>query len=240
MGSLLAKFIVFISLLLSSIIGPSYIQTNFTDPILDFKTGDSFPVTYILNVGSVGPERAIFKISSDTSWVFVYRESQPNAITVEMGPGDFVNFIIEAYPNQAADGTHEVTVKLEAIHLTEGTIYDTKDINITVNKNVVAEETQVPEESTPTPEAVLPTPTKEPELIVTVKPTPAMTPVSSPTKLIPTSVPTIAPTPAVLEEGIVPKRVSSSPTPIPVSEPVTKSERSVIRVLFDFIKRLFF
>lgn len=241
MESLFAKFVIFVSLLISSISGPSYIQSNFTDAVLDFKTGDSSPVTYIVNIGNIGPERAIFKISSDTSWVFVFRESQPNAISVEMGPGNFVNFIIEVYPNQAAeDGTYEVTVKLEAIHPTNGTLYDSKDINITVNKNVVVEETQVPEEPTPTSGEALPTPTEEPELIVTVKPTSVPTPVSTPTELIFTSTPTAEPTPAVLEEGIVPKRVSSSPTPTPVSEPVTEPRKSIFRSLFDFIKRLFF
>ena len=173
--------------------------------------------------------------------MFVFRESQPNAISVEMGSGNFVNFIIEVHPNQAAeDGKHEVMVKLEAIHPTDGTIYDTKDINITVNKNVVVEETQIPEEPTPTSGEALPTPTEEPELIATVKPTHVPTPVLTPTELISTSAPTAEPTPAVLEEGIVPKRVSSSPTPTPVSESMTEPRKSIVRSLFDFIKKLFF
>jgi hypothetical protein len=175
MDSLFAKLIVALSFLLGIASGSLYVHTDTTELSLEYKDGGSYPIIQTLNVENIGPERARFTISSDTPWIFVYKEYETSRTSVEMSPGNIVNFIIEIHPEQAGDGSHSKEVKITAAHPISSEEYEVKAIAINIDKNVV--ETITPEvtvEPTVTPGEdvdVSPSPTA----IIEISPTPAVT-----------------------------------------------------------------
>lgn len=182
MDSLFAKLIVFISLLLGFVTGSLYIDSSISSISLDYNEGDEYPVLYNLDIENIGPERAKFDISSDVSWIFVYKDYEPVRKSIDMSPGNVVRFIVEIHPEQAPDGVHEKSVTVIARHpLVTTELYETRVFEVNINKNVVA--------ATVSPELIEdPAPTEQP--LSTIEPTPTLLISKTPT---PTPTPTDEP-----------------------------------------------
>ncbi len=215
MDSLFAKLIVFVSLLLGIAMGNLYIGSSISSISLDYNEGDEYPVIYELDIENIGPERAKFDISSDTPWIFVYKEYEPVRTAVDMSPGNIVKFIVEIHPEQASDGVHEKSVTINARHPRVTTeLYETRIFEVNINKNVAAT-------------TVSPEPTKEPSPTATVSPTGTIEPTPTEQPLS-----TVITTPTYL--------INKTPTPTPVYRPSFEARRSIWSWFWSFIRERLF
>jgi hypothetical protein len=193
-----------------------YIGTDISEINLDFKTGDTYPIKYEYRVTNIGSERARFDISSDTPWIFVYKEYEPALIVVELLPGEMVIFIIEVRAEQAPDGVHGKTVTVKAANPLSSENYETVELGINIRKNV--------DEARVTPEL-----TEEPSPTTTVSPAETVEPTPTEQHL-----PTVEPTPTSLISK------TPTPTPIPMDEPSAGDRRSIWSWFWNFVRgRLF-
>lgn len=149
MDSIFAKFILLIASLFNVLGGISYIQTSQDSLTFDFKTGDSYPIYHYLQTQNIGPYKVRFDISSDVSWIYVYREGQSQVTSLELPNQAVINFILEVHPENLSDGQHLAKVTVKAVNLSDYTVMDSEEIEVILNKNVV-EETPL---ATPEPEA---------------------------------------------------------------------------------------
>jgi len=251
-GVLLTKLIFPLALILGALGGPNYVQLDATDLVFDFETGGSRPIYHFLNVQNIGPQSARFEISTDKpEWIFTYREGLPVAKSVTIGQGSGVNFTLEIHPEVVDDGSHRaiVVVKAYKIDANVSTLFDTKTVDMTFNKNFVPTPipTATPEPSispfasvSETPEPVIePTESSEPlptAMIDTTKPTPTPiitkptpTPLGTPIKFVP------AETPVKLDTVV-------TATPEISIQPVQKEDtprRSFFKVILDFFRGWF-
>lgn len=171
MDSIFAKTILFFASILSIVSGSNYIQLGADNLTFDFKTGENFPIYYFLNVQNAGPEKERFEISSNQSWVSVYREGT-NFTFVELPPQAYINFVLEIRPERLADGVNEVKINLRVLDIeslaSQELVLDKAEVLITLNKNIVP--TESPETATqissPTQTPILiPRPTQVPEVV---------------------------------------------------------------------------
>lgn len=188
MDSFLAKILISLASILGVFVSGSYIQSGADNLSLDFKTGEQFPIFYSLNVRNIGPQGARFDISSDSPWLFVYREGQPGTNSLTLSDSAVVNFILEIHPERLADGIYESEVLIKAINLQNYEVLDSKTIGIVLNKNVVP--TPTLPTSSPTPEVeITPTPT------AAASPSPSPAPVQTPRITAPAKSPAVSPSP---------------------------------------------
>ncbi len=214
--NLFAEISVLFSFILGFVNGFNYIQVGPNSLSFDFKTGDNYPVVYHLNVKNIGPERARFDISSDTPWIFTYREGQPSAMSVDTTPGVAFNFVLEIRAEQAKDGVNESQVLINAVSLRDSSVVETKKISIVLNKNVTPSSVSSP---SPSPLATE-TPVYEATPIPTVQP--SLTPIISPRAGGRSS--TLTPSP-------------TAPTPTPSSEPAVR--KSIFKPVWLFFRSIF-
>lgn len=179
MDSIFAKTVIFVASILTVLNGPNYIGVNSESLSFDFKTGQNFPIYYYLNVQNVGPGTERFEISSNQSWVSVYREGTSYDF-VELPAQAYMNFILEVHPERLADGVNETKVKLRVLDIdslvSQEVVLDETNVSITLNKNIV------------------PIPTLNPTIVAS--PSSSLMPTLSPTisaTPIPTSVPHLVP-----------------------------------------------
>lgn len=186
MTGIFSKILLPFSLILSFIGGPSYIQLNTPQVILNFKTGDTAPIFYYLNVKNIGSQKARFEISSDSpDWIFNYREGLPAKTSAEIYQGAAINFVLEIHPEKLSDGKHnaQVVIKAVATDPNSSNVYETQSVNLTLNKNF--KETPTP---VLTPEQSLPVSLSNPSSasaqmeIITPSPIPAI--ITNPVKIL--------------------------------------------------------
>ncbi len=177
MDSLFAKVIFLFSFLLASIISPDYIKVDQNDLIFNFKTGEIYPIYYYLNVQNIGPEKERFEISSNQSWVSVYREGTDSTF-VELPSQAYINFVLGIRPERLADGVNKAKINLRVLDIdslvSQELVLDQAEVSIVLNKNIV--------------------PTESPEIIIqTLSPVPISTPTPTltpqPTKALQTTLP---------------------------------------------------
>ena len=137
MGSLFAKLIVSVSLLLGIAAGNLYIDSSISSINLAYSDGDKYPVIYNLDIENIGPERARFDIESDTPWIFVYKDYELTRRSIQVSPGDTVRFIVEIHPEQAGDGIHNKEVIFRVFNPLDSSLYEERGIPVVINKNVI-------------------------------------------------------------------------------------------------------
>ncbi len=218
---------------------PTYIQLGTNWVSYDFTTGVStYPINYNLYTKNIGPQPARFDISSDTSWVFVYREGQTGNTSVQVANESALNFVIEIRAEQAKDGISQALVAVNAVNLQDSTVMDTQTVTVTLSKNV----------SSPSPS---PVPSSSPTPSVSVSPAltprPTATSQPSPTKIISpavTSSPPKSPLPKTAATPRVTKIPNQSPAPsATIGQDSTSSAGQgpgVLVRLWRFLIRLFF
>lgn len=241
MESFFAKIYLLLSLILSSISGTSYIQLGATSLNFDYRTGDSEPV-YFLSVTNSGPQKARFDLSGDVAWITVYREGQPGVTSLEILQAGTVNLVIEIHPVQLADGSHQGRVLVKAFNpLGYEEQLDSKEVAITLNKNVVVASLTPPPSSAPSPS---PSAEITPQVLVTpAKGTPQPAPIG-PTSAVPTATRatgTTSPkaTPGKIKEPPLRFR-TPGPTPPSGKTPPLETTRPIFRSIWQFLRNLFF
>lgn len=235
MNSIFAKIALMFGLILGVAAGPNYIQIFGSDHLnFNFKTGDNFPIIYVLNVTNIGYERSRFDISSNVPWIFVYKENQPSAKSVEMSSGQNVNFVLEIRAEQAADGGNSAVVSVQAVNLSDFSVLERKDINIVLNKNIVV---AVSPQATPAASPVnTATPSLPPET-GTALPSPTVSKIASTTQ---TPKPVKTPAPQTIQKTTAPPSPAETSKPPVQTKPETAEQPSFIKSIFNFFKRLFF
>lgn len=227
--SLFAKTILFLASLLTVLTGVDYIKISSDSLTYDFKTGGHTPIYYYLNTENTGIKKVRFDVTSLSNWVSIYKEGdQASAKTsLELAQYTPLNFVLEIHPERLEDGINKARVTVEAVDLQDYSILESKEVIITVNKNLMP--------ATPAPEASLePTPevssliTSSPRL--TASPSPVLTSIPIPLKTISSS-----PKPILSQSpSLIP-----SPDSYPPPQSLLKQLQSVIDSLKLFLKRLF-
>ncbi|MEK7659547.1 MAG: hypothetical protein AAB338_02775 [Patescibacteria group bacterium] len=224
MDSLFAKTIFLFSFLLASITGPGYIKIDQHDLSFNFKTGEIFPIYYYLNTQNIGPKKARLEISSDVSWLRVYRESTDYSFVEELSPQAAINFILEIHPERLPDGVNKAEALIKAIDipsLAYGEVtLDEKKISVALNKNFAL--------------TLSPTSISEPVQ------TPSLSPITSPTATLASSV-SPEKTQAVLPiTKLTPFPASGGPTltPMPTAYPKETPAPQKPNIFIQFFRSL--
>ncbi len=160
MDSIFAKLILLFASILGVFSGANYIQIGTDSLTFDFKTGENHPIYYLLNVQNIGPEKERFEISSNQSWVSVYREGTDYTF-VELPSQAYVNFVLTIRPERLPDGISEAKVFIKVLDIdslvSQEMVLDETEVSIVLNKNIIP--TLMPTEiSSPTESIPAPTP----------------------------------------------------------------------------------
>jgi hypothetical protein len=249
MDSIFAKTLLFIGSIFTVLTGAGYVKINADNLIYDFKTGDHAPIYYFLNTENVGIKKVRFDVTSLSDWVFVYKEGdQATAKTsLELAQYTPLNFVLEIHPERLPDGVNIAKVLVEAVDLQDFSVLDSKEVVITVNKNLQpSSEIQV--QSTPVETAVS---SVIPEIISekspTIAPTVSQTPYVSIKTLTPLPhipVSSLRPSPDTI---MIPSQTNEmTQTPLPgqkitpaVPVPALNRFQLLINSLKSFFKKLF-
>ncbi len=230
MNPIFSKVILFFASILSIGLGPSYIKLGTDSLTFDFKTGEIFPIYYYLNAQNIGLKKARFEISSDASWLRVYREGTDFTF-LELAPQAAIDFILEIHPERLPDGTSKAKVFIKVLDIdslvSQELVLDETEVSINLNKNFMPTSKVSPEASPEISPSVIEFPAISPI-------TPVLTPTPFPFKtVVPLSKPVISRSPSP----------SFSPVPSPESSPVPQSIlkqlESVLNSLKLFLKKLF-
>ena len=235
MDSIFAKTILFLASLLTVLTGADYVNISSNSLTYDFKTGGQTPIYYYLNTENTGIKKVRFDVTSLSNWVSVYKEGdQASAKTsLELAQYSPLNFVLEINPERLPDGVNKAKVTIDAVDLQDYSILESKEVNITVNKNFVSTPEIIEVSLEPNLEAsplTTPSATVFPQPVVSLTPVPVLTSILTPFK-------TISPSPKpVLTENPSPAPLSDSYFP---SQSLLKQFQSVIDSLKLFLKRLF-
>lgn len=243
MNLFLTKVYLLFSFMLGVVIGPSYIQIEAENLSFNFKSGGNYPIIKYLNVKNVGPQKARFDISSNVSWIDVFKEGDTGAVSVELAEQVAVNFVLQINAQQAKDGVNNAEITLNAVDLTSQaqTVFDTKKINVVLNKNVASPSPSPSTSAVPSTTVLL---TNAPVATLTLTPTPMAIPAPAPsTRYIPirtvkpsaTFVPSVSATPARLRSVATPRSVPSV-----TIEPQSPKKATPLKSFWNFFKNLFF
>lgn len=243
MDLLLTKIYLLFSLMLGVVISPSYIQVEAENLSFNFNTGGNYPIIKYLNVKNTGPQKARFDISSNVSWVDVFKEGDTGALSVELAEQVAVNFVLQINTQYVKDGVNNAEITLNAVDLTSQaqTILDTKKINVVLNKNVASPSPSPSTSAVPSTTVLL---TNTPVATSTLTPTPTAipAPVSS-TRYIPirtvkppaTFVPSVSAAPARLRSVATPRSVPS------VTAELQSPKKAIpLKSFWNFLRNLFF
>jgi len=255
MDFLFFKKISLLSLILSFIIGASYIQVGDSDLSFDYQDGDLIPIFYYLNIKNVGPQPARFDVSSTVPWIFVYREGLPGYTSLTLSESDVLNFVLEIHPEKAEEGSNLGQIIINAVNLSDYSIMETKKVNVVLNKNIqittsspapTAPEEELTKTASPSlPESPKPKPFVElpmPEDIISPSPLPiTQTPVISPAvvhspETVSEKKPVYSPSPQYKEKQELPELEKKE---IEEKRPKNRAVE-FIKIIFSFIKNLFF
>ncbi len=235
MNPIFSKVILFFASILSIGLGPSYIKLGTDSLTFDFKTGQIFPIYYYLNTQNIGSKKARFEISSDASWLRVYREGTDFTF-VELPPQAYINFVLEIKPERLPDGINKAKVLMKVLDIdslvSQELILDETEVSIALNKNFTPTSKVSPEAS---PEVSSgPVSQGPPSVSPSVSELVSGSPTPSPFK---TAVPLSKP---VMSGSLSPSfSPVSSPESFPVPQSILKQLESVINSLKLFLKKLF-
>lgn len=146
--------------------GVTYINTPTNEIVVDFKTGQLFPVDKFIYVQNGSYDKIRYDATSTNSWMLVYREGNRNLSSVTMLGGNAVNFSVEINPQNLNPGLYSGTVTIKAVNPSTDNVLESKDVTITLKKDYV--------EPTPSP---LPTVSATP--VPTLEISPELTPLIS-------------------------------------------------------------
>lgn len=239
MNSFFAKIIFSLASILGLIGSPSYVQLGADSLIYNFKTGDNSPIVYYLTVKNIGPQKARFDVSSNKPWLFVYREGQPGAISVEIFQNAAVNFVLEIHAEQPGDGSNTAEISVNAVDHSSYAVIDSKKVAVTLNKNIKIETvTAAP--------SVLPSVTLtagSPVATLTVTPTaiPIITTRSTPTSSArQTPARTIRPSPSLDSSKLELGKPMPIPTPSVSARPQSQTRTTPLKSFWQFFRDLLF
>jgi hypothetical protein len=133
-----------LGMVMSVVNGPSYIGVQTGDISLNWQNGDDTEILYFLPVKNEY-EKARFDIYSDSDWVDVYYEANPNLRSVTINGGNTINFVLEIHPSSIPNGQNRAEIKIDAIKPNDSLVYETKKITLVLNKNVIPPPTASPE-----------------------------------------------------------------------------------------------
>ncbi len=143
--------------------GVTYVNTPKNEIVVDFKTGQLFPVNEYVYVQNGSYDKIRYDATAtNNSWMLVYREGNRNLSSVTMLGGNAVNFSVEIHPENLNPGLYSGTVTIKAVNPSTDNVLESKDIKITLKKDYI--------EPSPSPSPTVsatPVPTLEisPELI---------------------------------------------------------------------------
>lgn len=212
MGVLSAK----ISLLFAFVFGllgiaGDYVLVETNNPTFNFRTGDNEPIVYYLNVKNIGSLKARFDVTSNASWISIFREGQRGVNSLEIPPEYAVNFVLEINANQVTDGVHAAEVLVNAINLDDYSVLDFEKVNIILNKNLA-------------PTSVPSSPSSSPTLLT-------LTPIPVTIQIKSSASPVVTIKPGTTLKSTKAPLISVSQRPLP-SKPILKSTPSKAPIKF--------
>lgn len=240
MDSIFIKTILLIGSIFTVLTGAGYVKISTDSLTYDFKTDDHAPIYYFLNTENVGIKKVRFDVTSQSDWVSVYKEGDQAATktSLELAQYTPLNFVLEIHPERLPDGVNTAKVLVEAVDLQDFSIIESKEINITVNKNLnLSPEIRL--QASPAEievQKISPETNSLPKVTLTITPAASQTP----SPLIKTSMPSPKIIPSPLESSS--SQTGASPAFYPESKVPTsilEQLRSLIDSLKFFLKRLF-
>ncbi|MDP3696850.1 MAG: hypothetical protein Q8R55_02345 [Candidatus Taylorbacteria bacterium] len=118
--------------------GVTYINTPKNEIVVDFKTGQLFPVNEYIYVQNGSYDKIRYDATAtNNSWMLVYREGNRNLSSVTMLGGNAVNFSVEIHPENLDPGLYSGTVTIKAVNPSTDNVLESKDVTITLKKDYV-------------------------------------------------------------------------------------------------------
>lgn len=122
-----------VALVIAALASASYVGISATAIDIDGE-GITYSLYRTLTVTNRGPERARFTVAGNTPWMSVGREYQPVATSIQIAPGESVNFIIEVHPRLVPDQGASNVITVTAADPRDGTALDASTVGVRVIK----------------------------------------------------------------------------------------------------------
>lgn len=153
-----------LAVVVTALASASYVGVSSTLFEID-GAGIISPVYRTVTVRNTGPERARFHVSGNLHWMSVGREDLPVATTVQIAPGEAVNFVIEVHPRLVPEEGANNVITVTVADPRDGTTLDAATVGIRVIKR-----------RQPTPSVIVITPSPTPNPSARVRSTPRPVP----------------------------------------------------------------